>query len=625
MLTKPDSGKRGGLLVFAEHPGPSMKLVSLDYLVQNAKATLFRFPWVLTVACAATAAGIWFTEVDHNDADQERVGHLAMALFLGISLCFGLSILLERIRLPRRFEALVFLPVLSLLGLYAYAMKDQSEFLVAARFALFLLASHLFVAAAPYLRRSYNRGFWEYNHRLFHRIIESGMFSGCLFLGLAAALAAVDHLFDITVSEKVYPRLFLVVAGIFNTWFFLAGVPGDLEELERDHPYPRMIKVLTQYILVPLVSLYLVILYAYALKIVVEWEWPVGWVSYLVLICSLLGIFSLLLVHPIQEMRENRWIKVFSRYFFIVLFPLLILLFAAIGRRISEYRLTENRYFVLVMAAWLSGIALYFSFSRSRNIKVVPITLGILALLTSFGPWGAFQVARHSQVGRLQDLLQSQGLLKDGKVVPAADSVAKETEAQIGSVVEFLEERKLLKTLRAWLPDSAAADADSLLKNRHVFLKQMGLKFVRMDRNGKIQENQSRYLSANPWEPLPITGFDYVLAGEQRGSRDTSFTAVLGPDSCEVHILADSAKVRMTAKGIALMDFKLWPLLDSLHEANPGTWENKISPKKLYREFESGGYKVGLLVHYVYAEAQMKKMHSLKATIFVKVPPTTSP
>lgn len=602
-----------------------MKLPSIDYLIRNAKAGLLRFPWVLAVACAATGVAIWLNEIPYGAAHHDRVGHFLMALYLGISLCFGLSMLLERIRLPRPFEALVFVPVLSLLGLYAYSMEGQADFVVGARYALFLLASHVFVASAPYLRRGYSRGFWEYNHRLFLRIIVSGIFSGCVYLGIVAAVAAIDHLFDVTVSDDTYFHLFLVSSGIFNTWFFLAGVPGDFEDLDRDHPYPRVIQVLTQYILVPLVSLYLVILYAYAFKIVVEWEWPVGWVSYLVLICSLLGILSLLLVHPIQELRENQWIKAFSRYFYIILFPLLVLLFASIGRRISEYRLTENRYFVLIMAVWLTGIALYFTFSRVRNIKIVPVSLGLLALLTSFGPWGAFQVARHSQVERLREMLQSQNLLKDGKVALTSAPIAKETEAQIGSVVEYLEDRNLLKTLRPWLPDSALANADSVLKNRHAFLNQLGLKYMRVDRYGKVEANNTSSYSILGGETRRISGFDYYLVGEQAGFRDTSFTLIPGPDLCEARFISDSSRVRIMVRGVALMEFNLWPLLDSLQKTHPGPWVGGLPPKLLYRELEGGGYKVGLQVRHVFADRDKGQSQNLKATIFVKVPVKRAP
>lgn len=602
-----------------------MKIPSIDYLVQNAKTCLVRFPWVLAAACGATGLSIWLMELNYADKHRERIVHFLMALYVGISLFFALSMFLERIRLPRRFEALVFFPALGLLGLYAYSMEGQSEFVVASRYALFLLASHLFVAAAPYLRAGYSRGFWEYNHRLFLRIIVSAVFSGCIFLGLTAAVAAVKHLFNIDVDDKIYARLFLIVSGILNTWLFLAGVPRDFEDLERDHPYPRVIQILTQYILVPLVTLYLLILYAYALKIGIEREWPVGWVSYLVLICSLLGIFSMLLVHPIQELRENQWIKAFSRNFYLILLPLLILLFASIGRRISEYRLTENRYFVVAMALWLTGIALYFTFSRVRNIKVVPISLCLLALVTSCGPWGAFQVAGRSQIGRLHDLLQNQGMLKDGKIIRVSGSITKEKEAEIGSVLLYLEQRRMLQTLRPWLPNSDSIKVDSILENRHTVLNHIGLKFVDVDRYGNISEISSRAYYASTGVSSRITGFDYMLTVDRHNLKDTSYTVVPEPDRCELQIIPDSAKIRMKSKGATLLEFNLKPFLDSLQAANPGSWNNGIAPERMYLELEGGGYKAGLQVRSIHSDSKTDGFQNISATVFVKIPGKIEP
>jgi hypothetical protein len=603
-----------------------MKLPSLDYLARNTLATLRRFPWVIAMACAATGMGIWFTEASrHSHGNREHIGHILMACYLGISLLFGLSMLLQRSRLPKPVSALMSLMAIGLLALYAYSMEGQADSVAAARYSLYLLASHLFVAVAPFLRGGYSRGFWEYNHRLFMRIIIAVIFSGCLYMGLTGALAAVKHLFGIPIPEKVFLWLWMAVSGIFNTWFFLAGVPGDFENLEQDHPYPRVLQVLTQYLLAPLVTLYLVILYAYASKIAWEQEWPIGWVSYLVLVCSLLGILSLLLIHPIQERRENQWIKAFSRYFYFALFPLLALLFAAIGKRISEYRLTENRYFVLIMAIWLTGIALYFTFNRVRNIKVIPVTLGILALLGSFGPWGAFQLSLDSQVGRLRDLLESQGLLKEGKMSLASSPIAKETEAQIGSVVEYLEKRKQLRRVGSWLADSARAGADSILRDKHAFLKQMGLVYIPVDRYGKMHQDDFLSYSSRTGETRRITGFDYYLGGFQYSMNKQVHTVVPGPDSCLAHFFPDQGRVRIMVRGDSLMDFDLKPLLDSLKADYPGSWHQDIPADRMYREQQARGYTVGLQVQHIYAEAGAKGFRNLVAAVLVKLPAKESP
>ena len=108
------------------------------------------------------------------------------------------------------------------------------------------------------------------------RFLLAYLYSNVLFLGLAIALASADHLFGFDVEENNYLYLFAIIAGVFNTWVFLAGVPKDLNTLNQTTDYPKGLKLFTQYILLPLVSLYFVILIAYELKITIEWNWPRG-------------------------------------------------------------------------------------------------------------------------------------------------------------------------------------------------------------------------------------------------------------------------------------------------------------------------------------------------------------
>ena len=104
-----------------------------------------------------------------------------------------------------------------------------------------------------------------------------------LYIGLSLALLAVDKLFNAHINGKVYLRLLIIIAGLFNTWFFLSGVPKNVSDISEKIIYPKGLKVFTQFVLIPLISIYLVILYAYMFKIIFTWNIPKGWVSYLVL------------------------------------------------------------------------------------------------------------------------------------------------------------------------------------------------------------------------------------------------------------------------------------------------------------------------------------------------------
>ena len=46
----------------------------------------------------------------------------------------------------------------------------------------------------------------------------------------ALALTSLHLLFEIHIHEKLYFDMYIFIAGIFNTWFFLSGIPEDFDE-----------------------------------------------------------------------------------------------------------------------------------------------------------------------------------------------------------------------------------------------------------------------------------------------------------------------------------------------------------------------------------------------------------
>ncbi|NHW22516.1 DUF4153 domain-containing protein, partial [Escherichia coli] len=79
---------------------------------------------------------------------------------------------------------------------------------------------------------------------------------------------------------------------------------------------------------------------------------------------SLVGIFALLLVHPLKNENSKSWVKWFSKIFYFSLVPMLVLLFVAIFTRLFDYGVTESRYFVLLMAIWITLCTFYFIFRK---------------------------------------------------------------------------------------------------------------------------------------------------------------------------------------------------------------------------------------------------------------------
>ena len=147
------------------------------------------------------------------------------------------------------------------------------------------------------------------------------------------------------------------------------------------------------------------ILLSYEIKIIALFSLPVGWVSNLILVFAIFGILSLLLIHPIANDKGNVWMRTFHKWFYYLLVPLLGLLFWAILYRINLYGFTHERYFVLALSIWLTLLTIYFIFKKEPQIKFIPISMCVIALLTILGPQSADSVSKRSQLNRFKNYI----------------------------------------------------------------------------------------------------------------------------------------------------------------------------------------------------------------------------
>lgn len=378
-----------------------------------------RFTIPLLWAVVGTVAALILVEVDSSSA----LRRLVMASVLGLPLSIALTLAGERSGRTARFvlaAAGVVVPLVYLLTL-PRTIGDASPEFHFIRFVMLVVAAHLAVSFAPYLRRGERNGFWHFNKSLFLRIATSMLLTFVFAIGLTAAVGAIDVLFDVSMPNKLYPRIWIVSLGILNTFYFLAGVPESINELQSETSYPRGLYVLSHFVMLPLTVLYFLILYAYIGRIVIEWSWPQGTVSALILGFSGFGILTLLLAYPRYDDEAGARVRMSVRVFYALLVPLAVVLFLAVWQRVAPYGITESRYLGIVVAFWLGVMGVVLAFTRGRPIRLVPMTLAVLLVIVSFGPWGMFSVSQSSQHARLESRLNAIDLQADLPVMVPAD------------------------------------------------------------------------------------------------------------------------------------------------------------------------------------------------------------
>jgi Domain of unknown function (DUF4153) len=519
-----------------------MKLASISSLLDAARRIFARFPG--TALSAILAATVAMGLIDQHPAPERSI-HLLMVAALGIPLFTALRLFCEKSPWGRPLSR-PWIPLaggVAVLSLYWVILNHDPGASRYLRYFQISLALHLAVALVPFLGRGETNGFWQFNRRLFLRFILSAIYATVFFGGLALALLVVGQLFELKIGDAIYGRLWLFTVFVFQTWHFLGGVPSDLVDLDRDRQHPKALQIFSQYMLVPLVVLYVVILYSYMGKILLTREWPEGWVGWLVSCAAVFGVLTLLLLHPGTQDEGNRWMKGFGRAFYAAVLPLLGLLFVALGKRVGQYGMTERRYFLLVLGLWLAGVALYMLFSSAKSIKIVPATLGLTALLTACGPWGAYEASLRSQSRRLESLLSKHALLSAGRIAKSTSPVAQEDLKEISATVEYLVANHGANRLSRWDTKDWAAvapESSSYVRTRRVcreFMAAMGLEFV----TDWGESDFYTYYHA-PQDAMEIAGYE-LLAPIQinrysdDGTHPGQYSARLGKDLRSVEVL----------------------------------------------------------------------------------------
>ena len=589
-----------------------MKLPSVHKMLQDAGRTFLRFPLVLLDAAVGSVVAVILIDFE-GPSEPTVLFEILLAAILGIPLLTGFTLFAEKRKWKSGRAAVLQLIGVLLLVAYAFTVPSdlaQAPAVYILRLLFIAVALHLFVAFAPFTHKGELNGFWHHNKDLLLRLILSFGYSIVLFAGLSLALAALDNLFGMNVPGKRYAELWMIIVGLFNTWFFLAGMPEDLDQLESSSDYPKSVRIFAQYILYPLVLVYLVILYAYMAKILISWDWPQGWVGRLILGFATAGIFSILLLYPVRDRIENIWIRRAARWFYVVMIPLVIMLLLALWRRISEYGITESRYLGFVLAVWLGGIVVYFILSKTKSIKAVPISLCVLALVTCFGPWGAFSMSENSQAARLQELLSRNNILENGRIRTATAAVPQEDIRQISSIIGYLHDYHGYDRIQPWFTESLMKDSSGaglICKAPGDVTRLMGIEYVQVwtgpsGNNFRLTADQGGMIDVRGYDGLIRNrNINEAAASRTFSARELQYRVSSGLDTITFLVTPENGQPDS-------VQLDLQQMIGHLVKTYPDISVNDLPPEKMTLVADNTGLKLKIYFRYLWLRRENERI-----------------
>jgi hypothetical protein len=338
---------------------------------------------------------------------------VAAASALAFPLLLSLSVLRARGVLDGRLRWL-----LAATASYSWLVHDPDHDAEAWRWFLLAAAAVLALLLTPVAgggeRAEVRRRTWSYGYRGVVRTVGVLGYAALLYLALSGAVGAVTTLFDLETPRHLYSDLFAAVFFALAPWILVGGIPRLIEPWRGDTTVPKPLSIAGRFLYVPVLAVYLAILYAYTVRVLVTGEIPKNLVSPLVIAAGLLGFGVALLLEPVHGDPEHRGVSRAVRLLPAALIPVLPLAFWAVLQRQAQYGWTEFRYIRLVVLVLLAILAVLGTIRLVR--RQPPVLSSVLAiflaasLLAAVGPWSATAVSRRSQTARLEDGLRRIGL-----------------------------------------------------------------------------------------------------------------------------------------------------------------------------------------------------------------------
>ena len=424
-----------------------------------------RFPAASVLALAVTVLLVRLIHLDgRSGVSTDGLTRAAVGCVLAFPAALILHLLLERLQRPPAYKPLgilpsagAFLPLAAGAFAYIWFLLPKIDDIPMIRTVFLTGALTVLFVVLPYWWR--REGLALHATRLLMRLLVTVVFAGILMLALFAILFTLDRLLSANIRSEHYADAAVLVWALFAPLYMLAGIPG-VREVPKPTDSPRLLRFLLHRILMPLHWVYTVILYVYSARILLEREWPHGIVSSLILAWLCIGLLVWFLSSPTRS--DNRMAAFHHAAFPWAALPLFAILFSAIGMRVADYGITDERWFVIALAAWCCAASLFLAIRtlirkrepETAGLRVIwlPVSLAAVMVATVAGPLSAFNVSIRSQNAQLEALLVRNDMLVSSRMRAPAGEIPAEDRQRISDILYWFEANHELTDV-ASLPD----------------------------------------------------------------------------------------------------------------------------------------------------------------------------
>ncbi len=378
-----------------------------------------RFPLAAAFAIFTTIAFIYVYESNHELTDSKLLYWLSIYPTAATMIALTISLVQESRKkfsvIPHAVAEAVWLAISIALVFYHFSANNDTErTYVLATWLFIYTTSFLSVFVAPFFKQKDENGFWVFLMKNAKAAVIAGAISAVLLIAIEGLLFGFFNLFDIKPSS-VRPFIYSAIicsCTIFPILFF-SGISSIDECLQEAPALNKFQTSANKFLFLPVISLYIILLYAYIAKIIIQWEMPKGMVSYLVSASMLLMLLRVTLTLPERINPKPSFEKTLLKILPAACIPLVILMSVGIMRRISDYGISEDRYYIAAVNIFYYIIITILLIDKIKcKSRVIAIVFCSMFLILTNGPLSALNVTHRIWINSVKAALVEEGYNK---------------------------------------------------------------------------------------------------------------------------------------------------------------------------------------------------------------------
>ena len=429
-------------------------------IVRAFQMCVKRFP-VSAAFVTALSLFLVFNIIDEGDLLEESLID-AICYYLSVGFLLSLTLHLWQEEGRERRTVLIVNTVAHLVlladAIYIYCLlvdtsSHHDDVWVAHIAVIFSLWLSLFFLS--FFKEKDNIASWNFTMRLIVNAIICYMIGGIMWGGFSLLLTSFNILFGIDIDSKWYLVIGVLTGLLLSSWLFLGRIPNGKDKHDRMPVNSGFLNAVMRFLFLPLVGLYIIVLYIYAIQILIKWELPDGWVSWLV-VASMAGLIIIEFgLYPVRKAQDRKADNLIARYLPIVILPLLLLMTVGIVRRFSDYGVTINRLYLITLNAWFYFVCITLFLTRARRINWITISFALIFMLTSAFPINYFSITRNYLESHISKALEGKHLpLTEKQYEVLLKKMPKEEAIQLNDQLCYLDNTFGRSVTEAYVKDT---------------------------------------------------------------------------------------------------------------------------------------------------------------------------